>query len=65
MRHRNAIENFWRYLKMGVTPKFHLLFVHLLRFMEWVQGFGDLGEDSGEQARIRKRQGMRVEWARW
>ena len=28
----------------------HLLFVHLLIFMERVQGFGDLGEDDGEQA---------------
>ena len=33
-----------------MTPKLHLLFVHLFRFMEQVQGFGDLGEDSGEQA---------------
>ena len=35
---------------MSVTPKLHLLFVHLLRFLEQVQGFGDLGEDSGERA---------------
>ena len=33
MLHRDAIENLWRYLKMSVTPKLHLLFVHLLRFM--------------------------------
>ena len=50
MLHRDAIENFWRYLKMSVTTKLHLLFVHLLRFLERVQGFGDLGEDSGERA---------------
>ena len=50
MLHRDAIENLWRYLKMSVTPKLHLLFVHLLRFMEQVQGFGDLGEDAGERA---------------
>ena len=34
---------------MSVTPKLHILFVHLLRFLERVQGFGDLGEDTGEQ----------------
>ena len=50
IRHRDAIENLWRYLKMSVTPKLHLLFVHLLRFMERVQGFGYLGEDAGERA---------------
>ena len=47
--HRDAIENLWRYLKISVTPKLHLLFVRLLRFLERVQGFGDLGEGSGEQ----------------
>ena len=50
MLHRDATENLWRYLKMSVTPKLQLLFVHLLRFLERVQGFGDLGEDDGEQA---------------
>ena len=50
MLHRDAIENVWRHLKMSVTPKLHLLFVHLLRFLEPVQVFGDLGEDSGERA---------------
>ena len=50
MLHRDAIENLWKYLKMSVTPKLHLLFVHLLRFLERVQGFGDLVEDAGEQA---------------
>ena len=35
---------------MSVTPKFHLLFVHLLIFIERVQGFVDLGEDAGERA---------------
>ena len=50
MLHRDAIYNLWRYLKISVTPKLHLLFVHLLRFMERVQGFGDLGEDAGERA---------------
>ena len=50
MLHRDAIENLWRYLKMSVTPKLHLFFVHLLRFMERVQGFGDLVEDAGELA---------------
>ena len=45
--HRDAIDNLWRYLKMSVTPKLHLLFVHLLRFMEQVQVFGDLREDAG------------------
>ena len=50
MLHRDAIENLWRCLKMSVTPKLHLLFVHLLRFMERVQVFGDLGEDAGEWA---------------
>ena len=49
MLHRDAIGNLWRYLKMSVTPKLHLLFVHLLIFMEWVQGFGDLVEDAGER----------------
>ena len=48
MRHHNAIENLWRYLKMSVTPKLHLLSVHLLRFLERVQGFVNLGEDDGE-----------------
>ena len=33
MLHRDAMENLWRYLKMSVTPKLQLLFVHLLRFM--------------------------------
>ena len=50
MLHRDAIDNLWRYLKMSVTPKLHLLFAHLLRFMERVHGFGDLGEDAGERA---------------
>ena len=50
MLHHNAIENLWRYLKISVTPKLHLLFVHLLRFLERVQGLGDLGEDAGERA---------------
>ena len=35
---------------MSVTPKLHLLFVHLLIFLERVQGFGDLGEDAGERS---------------
>ena len=35
---------------MSVTPKLHLLFVHQLRFMERVQGFGDPGKDAGERA---------------
>ena len=35
---------------MSVTPKLHLLFVHLLRFLQRVQGFGYLGENSGKQA---------------
>ena len=39
---------------MSVTPKLHLLFVHLLRFLVRVQGFGDLGEDAGEQAHQEK-----------
>ena len=30
--------------------KLHLLFVHLLRFLERVQGFGNLGQDAGEWA---------------
>ena len=50
MLHFDAIENLWRYLNMSVTPKLHLLFVQLLRFLERVQGFGGLGEHSGEQA---------------
>ena len=50
MLHCDKIENLWRYLKMNVTPKFHLLFVHLLIFLEQVQGFGDLGEDAYEWA---------------
>ena len=50
MLHRYAIENLWRYLKISGTPKLHLLFVHLLRFMRRVKGFGDLGEDTGERA---------------
>ena len=49
MRHRDAIDNLWRYLKMSATPKLHLLFVHLLRFLERVQRFGNLGEDAGER----------------
>ena len=35
---------------MSVTPKLHLLSVHLLIFLERVQGLGDLGEDVGERA---------------
>ena len=50
MLHCDAIENLWRYLKMSVTPKLHLLFVHLLIFLERAQGFVDLGEDAGERA---------------
>ena len=50
MWHCDAIENLWRYLKTSVTPKLHILFVHLVRFLEWVQGFGDFGEDAGERA---------------
>ena len=50
MLHRDAIENLWRYLKISVTPKLHILFVHLLIFLERVQGFDDLGEDAGERA---------------
>ena len=50
MLHRDAIENFWRYLKVSVTPQLHALFVHLMIFLEWFQVFGDLGEDAGERA---------------
>ena len=50
MLHRDAIKNLWRYLKMSVTPKLHLLFFRLLIFLERLQGFGDLGEDDGERA---------------
>ena len=50
MMHRDAIENLWRYLKISVTPKLYILFVHLLIFLERVQVFGDLGEDADEQA---------------
>ena len=50
VQHRDAIDNLCRYLKMSVTPKLHLLFIHLLIFLERVQVFGNLGEDSGEQA---------------
>ena len=50
LRHCDAIVNLWRYLKMSITPKLHLLFGHLLGFLEQVQGFGDLGEDDGERA---------------
>ena len=35
---------------MSVTPKLHLLFVHLLIFLEREQGFGDLVEDADERA---------------
>ena len=49
MQHRDAIENLWRYVKMSVTPKFHLFFLRLLRFLKRVQGFGDLVEDAGER----------------
>ena len=48
MMHSDAIDNLWRYLKMSVIPKLHLLFVNLLRFLEQLQGFGDFGEDDGE-----------------
>ena len=37
MLHLDAIENLWRYLKMSVAPKLHVLSVHLLRFLEQVQ----------------------------
>ena len=37
IQHCNAIENLWRYLKMSVTPKLHLLFVHFLIFLKRVQ----------------------------
>ena len=50
MLRRDTIEHLWRYLRISVTPKLHLLFVHLLIFLERVQGFGDLGEDAGERA---------------
>ena len=50
MLHLDTIENLWRYLKMSVAPKLHLLSVHLLKFLEGVQGFGDLREHAGEQA---------------
>ena len=33
-----------------MTPKLYLLSVHFLRFLEQVQGFGDLGLDAGERA---------------
>ena len=49
MLHHDSIENLWRYLKMSVTPKLHIFFVHLLIFLVRVQVFGDLGEDSGER----------------
>ena len=48
--YRDAIENLWRYLKMSVTPKLHLLSVHLLSFLGRVQVFGDLVKDAGERA---------------
>ena len=48
--YRDAIENLWRYQKMRVTPKLYIIFVHLLRFMERVQGFCDLEEGAGERS---------------
>ena len=53
MLHCDEIENLWIYLKMSVAQKLHLLSVHLLKFLERVQGFGDLGEDAGEHAPTR------------
>ena len=35
---------------MSMTPKLHIVFVNLLRLLERVQGFGNLGNDSGEWA---------------
>ena len=64
MLHRDTIENLWRYLKISVTPKLNLLFVCLLRFLERVKNSATL-ERMLVNRRIRKRQGMRVEWERW
>ena len=50
IRHCDAIDDLWRYLKMSVTPKLHLLSFHLSRFLERIQGFVNLGEDAGERA---------------
>ena len=49
MLHCDSIENLLRYLKMSVTPKLRLLFVHLLIFLEQLKGFGDLGDNDGER----------------
>ena len=35
---------------MSVTPKLHIVFVNLLRLLEQVQVFGNLGKDSGKWA---------------
>ena len=49
MLHLDAIDNLRRYPKMSVAPKLHVLSVHLLRFLERVQVFGDFRKDSGER----------------
>jgi hypothetical protein len=49
-KHRDQLSNLWRYLKLSVTPKCHLMEGHVIGLCERHNGFGGLGEDEGERA---------------
>jgi hypothetical protein len=49
-KHRDRLSNLWRYLKLSVTPKVHLVEAHVIGLCEKHNGFGGLGEDEGERA---------------
>lgn len=48
--HQNKIEQWWRKLHLSITPKIHLLLHQAIVFLIYIEGFGNLGEDAGEQA---------------
>ena len=50
VRHRYAIMNLWSHLKMSVSPKMHCIEDHAVAFLQYKNGFGDIGEDAGERA---------------
>jgi hypothetical protein len=48
--HRQHVLSIWRYLKVSVTPKLHVMEDHAIGLCSQHNGFGDLGEDAGERA---------------
>ena len=48
--YRRHVLSIWRYIKLSVTPKLHVLEDHSVGLCVKHKGFGDLGEDAGKRA---------------